>query len=295
MTLEQLRIFVATAEREHLTQAAEALALSPSAVSTAIRTLEARYGAQLFNRVGRQIELTETGRAFLPEARATLAAAASAEQALSEAAGLRRGRLSVQASQTVAAYWLPQPLLRFHDAWPGIDVDLAIGNTATVSRAVREGEADLGFIEGAIDEPALGMRMVAVDRLAILAAPGHDWVEGRAPIAADLLAGRWILREPGSGTRSAFEASIAADGVEVDRLDIALTLPSNEAILTALASGPFVGVASERAAAAALAAGQLKRVDYTLRPRAFHMLWHKERHRSRAALAFEAVLPNAIA
>ena len=294
MTLEQLRIFVAVAEREHLTQAADGLALSPSAVSAAIRALEGRYGASLFDRVGRRIVLSETGRLFLPEARATLKAAASAELALSEIAGLKRGSLMVQASQTVAAYWLPPLLVAFHRQYPGIDLTLAIGNTATVARAVRDGVADLGFIEGQIEEPLLASRMVAVDRLILLAAPGHDWVEGRPPVAADLLAGRWILREEGSGTRSAFEASLKADGIDTGALEVAMSLPSNEAVLTALGSGAFVGVASERAAATALLAGRLKAIDYVLRPRAFSMLWHRERHPSRAARAFEGLLPTAM-
>src|SRR3546814_1957354 len=73
MTLDQLRIFVAVAEREHVTQAARALNLTQSAVSAAIATLEDRHGAHLFDRVGRGITLPEAGRAFLPEARAGLA------------------------------------------------------------------------------------------------------------------------------------------------------------------------------------------------------------------------------
>src|SRR6185312_9054946 len=157
MTLEQLRIFVAVADRQHLTQGAVALNLSPSAVSTAIRTLEDRYGTKLFNRVGRQIELTDTGRRFLPEARAALTAAAAAELALVESASLTVGSLRLQASQTVAAYWLPPVLMRFRAAYPGVSLALDIGNTETVTRAVREGAADLGFIEGEVDEPQLGL------------------------------------------------------------------------------------------------------------------------------------------
>ncbi len=72
MTLEQLRIFVAVAERRHVTKAAAALGMTQSAASAAIAALERRYGARLFDRVGRGIELTDTGRRFLPEARAVL-------------------------------------------------------------------------------------------------------------------------------------------------------------------------------------------------------------------------------
>src|SRR5271156_1303687 len=94
MTLEQLRIFVAVAERRHVTRAARALNLAQSAASHAIAALEARLDTQLFDRVGRRIELTEAGRVFLAEARAVLARAEMAELALSEFGSLKRGTLS---------------------------------------------------------------------------------------------------------------------------------------------------------------------------------------------------------
>ena len=84
MTLEQLRVFVAVAERLHVTKAARALNLAQSAASHAIAALEARYDTKLFNRVGRRIELTEAGQVFLIEARAVLARAEAAQLALSE-------------------------------------------------------------------------------------------------------------------------------------------------------------------------------------------------------------------
>src|SRR4051812_21868181 len=107
MTLEQLRIFLAVAEREHVTRAAEALNLTQSAVSAAVRALEERHGIALFHRVGRRIELSEAGRIFRNEAERVLARAQAAELVLSELGGARRGTLAVQASQTVASYWLP--------------------------------------------------------------------------------------------------------------------------------------------------------------------------------------------
>src|SRR3546814_5240325 len=92
MTLEQLRIFVAVAERQHVTRAAAALNVTQSAASAAIAALEARHDIRLFNRVGRGIELTEAGRRFLDEARAVLARAADAEQILADFGDMRRGR-----------------------------------------------------------------------------------------------------------------------------------------------------------------------------------------------------------
>ena len=100
MTLEQLRIFIAVAERQHMTRAAEALHLTQSAASAGVAALEARYGARLFDRVGRGLVLSEAGRVFLPEAKAVLAAAASSElvAAVSELAArgmVEDGRLAL--------------------------------------------------------------------------------------------------------------------------------------------------------------------------------------------------------
>src|SRR5579863_552099 len=141
MTLEQLRVFVAVAERQHVTRAAEALNIAQSAVSASIAALEGRHGAKLFNRVGRGIELTEAGQLFLVEARAVLARAEAAELVLSELGGLKRGTLTVQASQTIAGYWLPRHLVAFRREHPGIDIRLAVGNSTQVASSVREGAA----------------------------------------------------------------------------------------------------------------------------------------------------------
>ena len=97
MTLEQLRIFIAVAEKQHVTQAARELHLTQSATSAAIAALEARYGIKLFDRVGRGIALTQTGRDFLNEARAVVARAKAAAQVLNDLAGLKRGSLELAA------------------------------------------------------------------------------------------------------------------------------------------------------------------------------------------------------
>jgi DNA-binding transcriptional LysR family regulator len=292
MTLEQLRIFVAVAEREHLTKAASALHLTPSAVSSAVRVLEDRYGAPLFHRVGRRIEMTEAGHIFLGEAKATLAHAQAAELVLSELGGLKRGTLNIQASQTIASYWLPPVLVRFHDAHPAIDVRLVVGNTQSVARAVLDGMANLGFVEGEIDEPALSIRAVEEDRLIAVVAPEHPWAHGRRIQPRDITNARWIVREPGSGTRSVFESALRANGIEPAALKVALELPSNEAVLSAVESGLFVTVVSELVAAHHLDAGRLVRVGLDLPPRWFSILHHRERYRTKASLALEEMLPK---
>lgn len=285
MTLEQLRIFVAVAEREHLTQGSRALNLTQSAVSSAIATLEARYATKLFDRIGRRIALTEAGRLFLIEARAVLARAAAAEAVLSDLSGLARGSLALMASQTVANYWLPPLIQRFRREHPGIALSLAIGNTETVSAAIHDGVADLGFVEGEIDDPALAMTKVAEDELVIIVPTGHPWAKA-PPSAAELELGAWVLREPGSGTRAMFEAALPGLGLMAKDLNLTLELPSNEAICAAVAAGAGATAISRLVAANAIAAGRLATVALPLPKRRFLALRHKERYLARAAAAF---------
>ena len=284
MTLDQLRIFVAVAERQHVTRAAKALNLAQSAASAAIAALESRHGTKLFHRVGRHIELTEAGRAFLDEARAVLARAAAAELMLAEFGGLLRGSLSVCASQTISGYWLPGHLADYRRAYPGIELRLTVGNTAQVAAAVYDGTAELGFVEGAVSNPALLSEVVARDQLVLVVGMDHPWA-GRARVElAELAEIEWVLREPGSGTRSVFEAELARTGMP-SILRITLELPSNEAVRAAVEAGAGATVISASVVAPSLEARLLHRVQLNLPDRAFITLRHRERHCSQAAAA----------
>jgi DNA-binding transcriptional LysR family regulator len=281
MTLEQLRIFVAVAEREHMTAAARALNVTQSAASAAIAALEARHGVHLFDRVGRGIGLTDAGRLFLEEARAVLARATAAEQALDDMAGLRRGRLSLVASQTTSAYWLPPVLAAFRARHPQVTIDLAIGNTEQAAEKVRDGDAELGIVEGEIDDPALGVWPIAEDRLFLVQnAPSANFD------AAALRAARWVMREPGSGTRSVLDEALRRIGIDPGALDISLVLPSNESVRTAVEHGAGIAALSALVVAPAIAAGRLHALPVDLGTRPFYGVRHKARYRSQAVEAF---------
>ncbi|WP_142848083.1 LysR substrate-binding domain-containing protein [Telmatospirillum sp. J64-1] len=290
MTLEQIRIFVAVAERQHMTQAAEALNLTQPAVSTAIQTLESRHGVDLFHRIGRRIELTEAGRLFLEEARAVLARVQAAELALSELGTLARGTLRVQASQTISSYWLPRHLMAFRRCYPRIDIQLAFGNTAQVAKAVLDGAADLGFVEGEVEDAALSRRVVARDRVVLVVGADHPWAERAAVEPKELLEADWVLREAGSGTRSEFEAALEKLGVPFHRLRVSLELPSNEAVRSSVEAGAGATAISELVAASGLRSGALRRVGLDLPERCFSVLHHRERYLSRTAQAFLKML-----
>ncbi|WP_426162327.1 LysR substrate-binding domain-containing protein [Pseudoduganella sp. R-34] len=290
MTLEQLRVFVAVAERQHLTHAASALSLTPSAVSSSIKALEERFGVALFHRVGRGIEISDAGKTFLDEARRVLASSRAAESVLAELGGLRRGSLTIHASQTIANYWLPPLLVRFQDLHPSIELRVDLGNTEQVTRAVVQGSADIGLIEGALQEENLQCRVVAEDRMVVVVRPDHPWASGQKLTAAVLRTGHWVLREAGSGTRSEFEAALKVIGARRLALRIALELPSNEAVRSAVLAGPYAAAMSELVAAPYLRAGLLASANLDLPVRSFSLLRHPARLRNPAATAFEEIL-----
>ncbi len=292
MTLEQLRIFVAVAELEHMTRAAQSLNLTQSATSAAIAALETRYAVKLFNRIGRRIELTDAGRLFVLEARAVLARASAAETVLADFADLSKGSLALAASQTVGNYWLPPLIHRYQTQYPGIRLSLAIGNTEQVAAWVIEGSADLGLIEGDIDEPALAVQPVADDELVLVVGAAHPWAKKRTVAPRDLKTIRWVLREHGSGTRAVFESALAKFGVAAGDLDVALELPSNEAVRSAVAAGAGATVISKLVVTALLKTRALVALDLPLEKRRFSILRHKERYQTQAVREFYRLVSN---
>jgi DNA-binding transcriptional LysR family regulator len=295
MTLDQLRVFVAVAERQHVTRAAAVLNVAQSAVSAAIAALEARHDVELFHRIGRGVELTEAGALFLVEARALLARAEAAGLVLSELGNLKRGTLAIHASQTIASYWLPRHLVAFRHKYPGIDIRLTISNTAQVAAAVHEGAADLGFIEGMIEDPMLTKERVARDQLVIVVGTEHAWSAIDRLEPDRLIETEWVLREPGSGTRSTFEAALQGFGMSPGASRIALELPSNEVVRAAVEAGLGATAISASVAAPSLEAGLLHRVRFNLPERDFQVVRHVARRCSRAADALLSMITASLA
>ena len=285
MTLEQLRIFVAVAERRHVTRAAQALGVTQSAASAAIAALESRYGTRLFNRVGRGIELTETGRRFLPEARIVLDRVAAARSALEDLSERPTGAVAIAASHTIANYWLPRRLASYHAAFPGVALHVEIGNTRQVETAVVEGAADLGLVEGPTPHPALWREKLDEDRLVLVKAPGQPPLAEFAPGRPDLGAVPWVLREAGSGTRAILEDLARREGLRPDDLRAVLVLPGNEAVREAVEAGAGASIISEHVVGGAIAAGRLEAVPIELPPREFALIRHGDRHVTHAQRA----------
>jgi DNA-binding transcriptional LysR family regulator len=126
---------------------------------------------------------------------------------------------------------------------------------------------------------------VARDQLIVVVGPEHPWAEGGKLGAGDLAEAEWVLREPGSGTRSAFEEALAGHGIAASKLNVRLELPSNEAVRAAVEAGLGATAISASVAAPSLEAGLLFQAGFSLPERYFYALRQKGRYRARTTEA----------
>ncbi|CAL9288891.1 HTH-type transcriptional regulator GltC [Streptomyces sp. SudanB91_2054] len=146
MEIRQLRHFMAVVTEGSFTAAARRELIVQSALSTSVRNLERELGADLFDRTGRRVVLTEAGRALLPRARALLAGAEEARHAVADVAGLATGRVAIGTIQTLTCVDLPAELATFHRRFPGVQVSVRDAPVGELTEALRAGELDLAYL-----------------------------------------------------------------------------------------------------------------------------------------------------
>lgn len=278
-TLRQLEVFLAVARSESVSRAADELGMSQSAVSGALADLEQQFGIQLFDRIGKRLRLSALGRSLRARGAALEEQARELETALSSRSNL--GPLRIGATLTIGNYVAMPLVARFLSEHPGTRIDLSIANTAEITRKVHNFEIDIGLVEGELRETGLRVTPWCNDELVVFCTPEHELCKKPALDDADLLAARWIVREPGSGTRQAFEHAMR--GILSD-LDITLELQHTEAIKSAVAAGLGVGCVSRIAVRDAFRLGSLApcRVPHRDFHRQFFFALHEEKYLSSA-------------
>ena len=152
MELRQLEHFVAVAEELHFTRAAARVHVVQSSLSASIKALERELGEPLFVRDNRRVTLTQAGRALLPSARSSLAAVDAGRDAVAGLRGVLRGQLHVGAIQTLGVIDLPALLASFRTAHPGVTFRLTHGAAGDLAGAVADGELDIAFVDGPIEQ-----------------------------------------------------------------------------------------------------------------------------------------------
>ncbi len=282
-TLRQLQVFVAVARQESVSRAAGQLALSQSATSTALAELERQYGCQLFDRVGKRLNLNALGWQLLPEAVALLEQARTIDDLLRGKSGF--GSLEVGATLTIGNYLAILLIGEFMQRHPECRVRLHVHNTEQIIQRILHHELDLGLIEGHCQNPEIDLQFWLKDELAVFCAPDHPLARQGHACLDELGRYAWIMREQGSGTRVTFEQAIRH---YPGPLDIRLELEHTEAIKRAVESGLGIGCISRLALRDAFRRGSLVPVatpELDL-GRNFSFIWHSRKYQSAAMREF---------
>lgn len=276
-SFRQLEVFLAAAHFQNITRAAESLAMSQSAASSALKELESQFDIQLFDRVGKRLQLNELGRLYRPKAEALLAQARELEQAFSKHSEV--GALKVGATLTIGNYLAVGVMAEYMSSPNHPKVSLEVANTSTIARRVRDFELDIGLIEGELQASELEVIPWREDRLVAFCSPAHP-LAGKGKLTDDdLRAATWILREQGSGTRQSFERGM--HGLLPD-LNVLLELEHTEAIKRAVEANLGIGCLSEVVLADAFKRGSLVPLAIPHRQfdRHFYFILHKQKYRS---------------
>lgn len=273
-SLRQLEVFLATARYENVTRAAETLAMSQSAASGSLKELERQFDMKLFDRLGKRLQLSELGQQLRPQAESLLEQARSLEQALTGEEVV--GRLEIGATLTIGNYIAVNMIADFRQQNARSDIILRVANTETIAKQVAGFELDMGLIEGELQHPDLDIVHWRRDELVVFAAPNHPLSTSTALSDQDLLTLPWIVREPGSGTRQAFDR--AMQGILTD-LHIGMELQHTEGIKRAVEAGLGVGCLSQICVAEAFKRGSL--VPLKVPGRDFRREWYLITHRDK--------------
>ena len=245
MDTQALSAFLEVADTASFSKAAERLFLSQPAVSKRIATLEDQLGRQLFDRVGRQISLTDAGRALLPYARRVLHDIEDGRRALSMLSEKVEGRLSIGTSHHIGLHRLPPVLRAYTLAYPEVDLDIQFMDSEVACEAVlagklefggrfpavalalqqsdpvrccesiSRGDAEIGIVTLPSQPlPQLKSRLVWPDPLAVVVAPGHPLAALKRPKLGDLAEHPAVLPDEATYTHRIVTAALTQHGLK---------------------------------------------------------------------------------
>ncbi|NGO06480.1 LysR family transcriptional regulator [Streptomyces sp. HC44] len=215
MELRHLQHFVAVAEDQHFTRAAERLMVSQSGLSASIRALERELRAPLFVRTTRRVTLTEAGRALLTEAERILAQVRAARDAVAAVQGVVRGTLSLGTEQCIAGVCVAQLLASFRRRHPDVEIRLRQAGSGALAEEVAAGRLDLAFaVTTRADTDQLRCLPLSSEPMTVLCHPAHHLAGGGAVTPEDLGGEDFVDFHPDWGPRRTTDSVFAAAGVQ---------------------------------------------------------------------------------
>jgi DNA-binding transcriptional LysR family regulator len=284
ITIRQLQVFSAAATHLSFARAAEELHLTHAAISLQIKQLEEVSDSVLFDRIGKRVYLTDAGGVLLGYARRILALLNDADELLMDLKGLKGGSVSV-AVTTTAEYFAPGLLAEFSRRLPDVWVRLLVDNRREVARLLEAKEVDMAIM----GRPPVNMDAEAVNfaphPFVIVCCAGHALAGKDGLTVNDIVREPMIVREIGSGTRSAMEEFFRLRAIEPN---IVMEMGSNEAIKQAVVAGLGISFLSRHTLGLELSVGRLAvlQVEGGSVMRRWFIVRHKHKRLAPAVAAF---------
>ncbi|WP_330925107.1 LysR family transcriptional regulator [Candidatus Sororendozoicomonas aggregata] len=289
ITLRQLEIFKAVAQCGRVTAAAEVLFISQPAASMALGELEKHLGPLFDRHQGASLSLNDAGRALLPKACELLDRAVEIEQQFNRDNFYQKGVLKIDSSSTIGNNIMPRIIGNFTEEYPGIRIDLMVGNSRHIVQRILDFDIDMALVEGICLHPDIDVTTWCDDELVIICSPLHRLANKSCIALAELADEPWLLRESGSGTREVFKEMIVA---KIGAPKIKMELNRTEAIKQATADGYGLACISRLSVCREIESGSLAtiKVDDLSLKRNFYLIRHKSKYISRVLQTFSSYL-----
>lgn len=284
LTLKQFSGIEAIARHGRITGAAGELHVTPAALTARLRQLEDTLGLVLFDRTRQGLKLTEAGQTVLQAAEQVRATLTECTDRLASLRGVASGRVRIAVVST-AKYFAPYAIAAFGRRYPGLDMQLHVGNREETIARLADYSADIAVMGRPARDFPVEHLIIGDHPLVLVAAPGHTLAH-RRDLPIDQLSGEtFLVREPGSGTRMVFEALARRMSRQPT---IAMEIASNETIKQAVMAGLGIALLSAHAVGAEIADGRLVILpveDLPIR-RQWYAVRRADRHATPAMAAF---------
>lgn len=244
MDIRQLEAFCAVVELGSFSQAAEALSLTQPTVTAHVKSLERSLGKRLLDRFGRKVVPTPQGELLYRYARQILSLRYEAMASLS--GQVLRGELKIAASTLPGEYVLPKVIKELLSVRPELRIEVRVTDSQTVMGLVERLEVDLGVVGSRKATEKLSFTPVFKDQVLLVVRSDHPFA-GRTINWQELSQEGVVTREPGSGTRKAFEDALRQKGINPYRLRVLAELGSTTAVKEAVKAGMGIGILSNLA------------------------------------------------
>lgn len=265
-TLKQIHTFIEVAKENSISKAADNLFVTQPAISMQIKQLEDVFGIPLIEPLGRNIQLTSAGKAFLDQALTVMSELKDLEAIMAGHRNLGGGVIYLGIVSTTK-YFVPMLLVEFHKLFPGIEVILKIDNRENILAMLARNEVDLVIMGRVPKEMACVAVPFVTNPMAIVSSPSHPFSRRKQLKFSDLADQEFVVREMGSGTRQAMERLFHENQTP---LKIAMEMPSNETIKQAVMAGMGLSFLSLRTVRHEMGTGHIALLDVIGLPHVGH-------------------------